>query len=187
MERAMKITPTTIAGAFVLEPEVRRDDRGFFTESWNQRAFDALVGRELRFVQDNHSHSKRGVLRGLHYQRAPHEQGRLVRVTRGAVFDVAVDLRRASPSFGHCACVELSADNARIVWLPPGLAHGFLALHDDTDFVYKTTAYYHPEAEGCIRWDDPALAIAWPLTGAPLLSPRDAAAPGLAEALPHGL
>jgi dTDP-4-dehydrorhamnose 3,5-epimerase len=179
----MKVTRTAIDGLLVLEPKVFGDERGFFLESFNQQSFDAAVGQEVRFVQDNHSRSARGVLRGLHYQLPPHAQGKLVRVTQGAVFDVAVDLRRSSPSFGRWVGVELSGQNHKQLWLPPGLAHGFLVTSDSADFLYKTTGYYAPEAERGVRWDDPAIGIAWPaLDGAPILSAKDAAAPGWADA-----
>ena len=179
----MKVTRTAIEGLLIVEPKVFGDERGFFLESFNQKAFEAAVGSVVQFVQDNHSRSSRGVLRGLHYQLPPHAQGKLVRVTQGSVFDVAVDLRRGSPSFGRWVGAELSARNHKQLWLPPGLAHGFLVTSDGADFLYKTTAYYAPEAERCVRWDDPALAIDWPLQGsAPLLSAKDAAAPALIEA-----
>lgn len=180
----MRFTPTDLPEVLIVEPQVHGDARGFFMESFNQRAFDAALGRHVEFVQDNHSRSARGVLRGLHYQRPPHAQGKLVRVARGAVFDVAVDLRRGSPRFGRWAGVELSETNHRQLWIPPGFAHGFLVLSDSADFLYKTTDYYAPECEACVRWDDPALAIAWPLADgqAPLVSARDAAAPGLGAA-----
>jgi dTDP-4-dehydrorhamnose 3,5-epimerase len=179
----MQITRTLIEGLLIMEPRVFGDARGFFLESFNQKAFDAAVGSETRFVQDNHSRSSQGVLRGLHYQLPPHAQGKLVRVTQGAVFDVAVDLRRSSPSFGRWFGIELSGENHRQLWLPPGMAHGFLVISESADFLYKTTAYYAPEAERGVRWDDPALAIAWPTGGrAPLLAAKDAAAPLLADA-----
>jgi len=179
----MKVTPTAIEGVLVLEPRVFGDERGFFLESYNQKAFDDALGRELRFVQDNHSRSARGVLRGLHFQLPPHAQGKLVRVTQGSVFDVAVDMRRSSPTFGRWVGVELSGQNHRQLWLPPGMAHGFLVTSDSADFLYKTTAYYAPQAERSVRWDDPAIGIEWPLPGgAPTLSAKDAAAPSLAEA-----
>jgi dTDP-4-dehydrorhamnose 3,5-epimerase len=178
----MKITQTAIKGCLLLEPRVFGDDRGFFMESYNQKAFDDAVGYETRFVQDNHSRSSRGVLRGLHYQAAPHAQGKLVRVMQGSVFDVAVDIRKGSPTFGRWVGVELSGLNHRQVWLPPGMAHGFLVTSDSADFLYKTTRYYAPEAERCIRWDDPAIGIAWPaLDRPPTLSMKDAAAPLLAD------
>ena len=172
----MKVSTTDIADVLVFEPKLFGDERGFFIESFNQKAFDTAVGQPVHFVQDNHSRSARGVLRGLHYQRAPHAQGKLVRVTQGCVFDVAVDIRRASPTFGRWVGVELSGDNHRQMWLPPGLAHGFLVLSDSADFLYKTTDYYAPQAEACIRWDDPALAVAWPDAGhAPIVSGKDSA------------
>lgn len=180
----MKISTTAIDGLIVLQPEVHRDARGLFVESWQCREFDLAIGRRVRFVQDNHSRSSHGVLRGLHYQQHPHAQGRLARVVHGRVFDVAVDLRRGSPSFGHWHGIELDGDELRMVWLPPGIAHGFLVLSDTADFLYKTTSFRVPHAERCIRWDDPELAIVWPNVGrAPLLSQRDATAPTLAEAL----
>lgn len=179
----MKLTPTELPEVLLIEPAVHGDARGFFMESFNQRAFDAAVGAHVAFVQDNHSRSARGVLRGLHYQLPPHAQGKLVRVARGAVFDVAVDMRRDSPRFGRWAGVELSADNHRQLWIPPGFAHGFLVLSDEADFLYKTTDYYAPQAEAAVRWDDPALAIAWPSVGAePKVSAKDAAAPPLRDA-----
>lgn len=176
----MRISTTAIDGVLVLEPKVFGDERGFFMESFNQRAFDAAVGRHVEFLQDNHSRSAQWVLRGLHYQLAPHAQGKLVRVTRGTVFDVAVDIREDSPTFGRWVGVELSELNHKSLWVPPGLAHGFLVLSEQADFLYKTTAYYEPASERAVRWDDPDLAIAWPLEGkAPLLSPKDAVAPTL--------
>ena len=179
----MKVTPTAIEGVLILEPRVFGDERGFFMESFNQRAFDVAVGHEVRFVQDNHSRSSQGVLRGLHYQLAPHAQGKLVRVTQGSVFDVAVDIRRGSASFGQWVGVELSGQNQRQLWLPPGMAHGFVVTSENADFLYKASQYYAPEAERGIRWDDPAIAIAWPTLGAPpQLSAKDAAAPLLADA-----
>lgn len=181
----MRAVATDLPEVLILEPRVFGDERGFFLESFNERAFEAAVGRPVRFVQDNHSRSARGVLRGLHYQQPPHAQGKLVRVTAGRVFDVAVDLRRGSPRFGRWAAAELSADNHRQMWIPPGFAHGFLVLSDSADFLYKTTDYYAPQAEAALRWDDPALAIAWPDLGAPpTLSAKDAAAPSLADAPP---
>ncbi len=179
----MRFTPTALPEVLIVEPKVHGDARGFFMESFNQRAFDAAVGRHVEFVQDNHSRSLRGVLRGLHYQLPPHAQGKLVRVARGAVFDVAVELRRSSPGFGRWVGVELSEDNQRQLWIPPGFAHGFLVLSESADFLYKTTDYYAPECEASVRWDDPALAIGWPLAGAaPQVSAKDAAAPPLAQA-----
>ena len=179
----MKVTPTAIEGLLILEPKVFGDERGFFLESFNQKAFDDTLGQEVRFVQDNHSRSAKGVLRGLHYQLPPHSQGKLVRVTQGAVFDVAVDMRRSSPTFGRWVGVELSGQNHRQLWLPPGMAHGFLVTSDSADFLYKTTAYYAPQAERCVRWDDPAIGIDWPALGRmPTLSTKDAAAPCLDQA-----
>jgi len=180
----MKVTTTEIDGLLILEPKVFGDARGFFMESFNQRAFDEAVGPGMAFVQDNHSRSTQGVLRGLHFQRAPHGQGKLVRVTQGSVFDVAVDIRPGSATFGRWAGVELSGDNHRQLWLPPGMAHGFLVTSDSADFLYKTTDYYAPQHEGCIRWDDPAIGIAWPLHGlVPRLSAKDADAPLLVNAV----
>lgn len=177
----MKVTPTAIPDVLVLEPRVFRDGRGHFFESFNQRDFDAATSTHVTFVQDNESRSGRNVLRGLHYQiRAP--QGKLVRVLRGTVFDVAVDLRRSSATFGRWTGVELSAENRRQLWIPPGFAHGFLVLSESADSLYKVTGYHAPQHERCIRWDDPTLAIAWPLQGAPVLSERDARAPGFSAA-----
>jgi dTDP-4-dehydrorhamnose 3,5-epimerase len=169
----------------ILEPKVFGDERGFFMESFNQRVFDEAVGHHVEFVQDNHSRSARGVLRGLHYQLPPHAQGKLVRVTQGSVFDVAVDMRKGSPTFGRWVGVELSGTNHRQFWIPPGFAHGFVVTSDSADFLYKTTDYYAPQAEGAVRWDDPTIGVQWPLEGlAPLLSAKDAQAPLLAAA-PH--
>jgi len=179
----MKVTTTAIEGLLILEPRVFGDERGFFLESYNQKAFDDALGHEVRFVQDNHSRSAKGVLRGLHYQLPPHAQGKLVRVTQGSVFDVAVDMRRSSPSFGRWVGVELTGQNHRQLWLPPGMAHGFLVTSDSADFLYKATQYYAPHAERCVRWDDPSIDIDWPaLASAPVLSAKDAAAPPLADA-----
>jgi dTDP-4-dehydrorhamnose 3,5-epimerase len=179
----MKVTPTALPEVLLLEPQVFGDDRGLFFESFNQRAFDDAVGRHVAFVQDNHSRSQRGVLRGLHYQLPPHAQGKLVRVTAGRVFDVAVDMRAGSASFGRWAGSELSAENHRQLWIPPGFAHGFLVLSDSADFLYKTTDYYAPQCEGAVRWDDERLAIEWPDVGCPpVLSAKDSAAPGLDRA-----
>ena len=173
----MIVETTAIADVLVLQPKVFGDARGFFLESFNQAAFDAAVGRPVAFVQDNHSRSARGVLRGLHFQKGAKAQGKLVRVTSGAVFDVAVDIRRDSPTFGRWVGVELNGENHRQLWVPPGLAHGFLVLTETADFLYKTTEFYSPADEGAVRWDDPDLAIAWPSLGqAPTLSAKDAAA-----------
>ncbi|MBK7529579.1 dTDP-4-dehydrorhamnose 3,5-epimerase [Piscinibacter sp.] len=170
----MKVTPTVIPDVLILEPKVFGDERGFFMESFNQRAFDEAVGRHVEFVQDNHSRSAKGVLRGLHYQLPPYAQGKLVRVTQGRVFDVAVDVRRSSPTFGRWVGVELSGENHRQLWLPAGMAHGFLVLSESADFLYKTTDYYAVTAEACIRYDDPTLAIAWPDAGQISVSAKDA-------------
>ena len=180
----MKVTKTAIEGVLILEPKVFGDDRGFFMESFSQKAFDEAVGHEVRFVQDNHSRSAKGVLRGLHYQRPPQAQGKLVRVTQGSVFDVAVDIRKDSPTYGRWVGVELSGTNHRQLWIPAELAHGFLVTSDSADFLYKTTQYYAPQAEGSVRWNDPALGIEWPLDGnTPLLSAKDTVAPLLADAV----
>lgn len=168
----MKAVPTRIPEVLVLEPRVFGDARGFFFESFNQRVFEEVTGLDVRFVQDNHSRSARGVLRGLHYQvRQP--QGKLVRVVRGAIFDVAVDLRRSSPTFGKWAGAELSEENRRQLWVPAGFAHGFVVLSESADVLYKTTEYYAPEHERCIAWDDPEIGIAWPAGPSPTLSDRD--------------
>ena len=178
----MNVLTTAISGVLILEPKVFGDARGFFMESYNARLFDQASGTKVEFVQDNHSRSTRGVLRGLHYQLPPHARGLLVRVSRGEVFDVAVDLRRRSPSFGLWVGVTLSDQNHRTAWLPPGLAHGFLVTSESADFLYKTSGYYAPEAEQSIRWDDPAIGIDWPQIGqAPILSARDANAPLFAD------
>ncbi|MEO8280468.1 MAG: dTDP-4-dehydrorhamnose 3,5-epimerase [Ideonella sp.] len=180
----MNLTRTAIDGVLIFEPRVFGDERGFFMESFNQKVFRDAVGEPIDFVQDNHSRSARGVLRGLHFQRPPHAQGKLVRVTQGSVFDVAVDIRRDSATFGQWVGVELSGSNHRQMWIPAGLAHGFLVTSDSADFLYKTTDYYAPELEGAVRWDDPALAISWPLDtlggDPPALSAKDAQAPLLA-------
>jgi len=171
----MNITRTAIDGVLVLEPKVFGDDRGFFMESFNQKAFDDAVGRSVTFVQDNHSRSVKGVLRGLHFQQGEHAQGKLVRATQGSVFDVAVDIRPGSATFGKWVGVELSGSNHRQLWLPPGMAHGFLVTSDSADFLYKATQYYAPQSEGCVRWNDPEIGIEWPLDGIePSLSAKDA-------------
>lgn len=180
----MNVIKTAIEGVLVLEPRVFGDARGFFMESFNRRALAEATGLQLEFVQDNHSRSSRGVLRGLHYQLPPHAQGKLVRVAHGVVFDVAVDMREGSPTFGSWVGVELSDQNHRQLWLPPGMAHGFVVLSQTADFLYKTTDYYAPQAERSVRWDDPTLAIDWPhLDSAFTLSPKDAAAPLLEDAV----
>ncbi len=170
----MLVTRTPIPGVVVIEPKVFGDDRGFFFESFNQRAFDEATGTSFTFVQDNHSRSSRGVLRGLHYQ-AKQPQGKLVRVVAGAIYDVAVDIREGSPTYGKWFGIELSADTKKQLWVPPGLAHGFLVTSDSADVLYKTTDYYAPEHERTILWSDPTLAIAWPLTAPPILSAKDRA------------
>jgi dTDP-4-dehydrorhamnose 3,5-epimerase len=168
----MKVTATAIPEVLILEPKVFGDARGFFYESFNQKTFNAATDQDVSFVQDNHSRSARGVLRGLHYQ-IQQPQGKLVRVVRGAVFDVAVDIRKASPTFGKWVGVELNEDNRRQLWIPPGFAHGFLVISDSADVLYKTTDYYAKEYEGCIRWNDPDLRINWPCGLPPLLSHKD--------------
>ena len=179
----MKATPLALPEVILFEPNVFGDDRGFFFESFNQRTFDEAVGHPVQFVQDNHSRSARHVLRGLHYQLAPHAQGKLVRVVQGEVFDVAVDVRRSSPTFGQWVGAHLSAANKNQLWIPPGFAHGFVTLSDTADFLYKTTDFYAPAAERAIVWNDPQLAIDWPLNGAePLLSGKDQAAPAFKDA-----
>jgi len=179
----MKVTPTRLPEVLIVEPRVFGDARGFFTESWNEQAFNEALGSEVHFVQDNHSRSSRGVLRGLHYQLPPHAQGKLVRVVSGTVFDVAVDMRASSPRFGQWVGVELSADNHRQLWIPPGFAHGFLVLSETADFLYKTTNNYAPQAEGSVRWDDPQIGIVWPLDSEPRqLADKDAKAPLLSGA-----
>ena len=180
----MKSISTVIADVFILEPKVFGDTRGFFLESFNSRAFAEATGLDVNFVQDNHSRSTRGVLRGLHYQ-ARQPQGKLVRVVRGSVFDVAVDIRKTSPTFGKWVGVELSEDNHWQLWVPPGLAHGFLVTSESADFLYKTTDYYAPEHERCLAWNDPAIGIDWPLgSDQPLLSVKDAAGLLLQDAIP---
>ncbi|RLU04344.1 dTDP-4-dehydrorhamnose 3,5-epimerase [Pseudomonas prosekii] len=168
----MNVTSTDLPGVLIIEPKVFGDERGFFYESFNARAFEQATGLKKAFVQDNHSRSRKGVLRGLHYQ-LEHTQGKLVRVTAGEVLDVAVDIRRSSPNFGRWASVRLSAQNSRQLWIPEGFAHGFLVLSEYAEFLYKTTDYYEPTAERCIRWDDPTLAIDWQLQEAPQLSEKD--------------
>ncbi len=178
----MNIVRTEIPDVVILEPKVFGDARGFFFESFNQAAFDAATGTRHQFVQDNHSRSQRGVLRGLHYQ-IQQPQGKLVRVAQGAVFDVAVDIRCGSPTFGRWVGVELSAENQRQLWVPPGFAHGFVVTSESADFLYKTTDYYAPQFERSIAWNDPALAIEWPDLGvAPTLSAKDQAGVPLAQA-----
>jgi dTDP-4-dehydrorhamnose 3,5-epimerase len=177
----MNIIETAIPGLLIIEPKVFGDDRGFFMESWNAKTF-AAAGLDLDFVQDNHSRSSRGVLRGMHYQQ-PNPQGKLVRVTAGAVYDVAVDMRRSSPAFGKWVGIELSAANKRMFWVPEGLAHGFLCLEDGTDFLYKCTSLYEPANEHSLLWNDPEVGIEWPLDGiVPQLSAKDAVGKPFGEA-----
>lgn len=177
----MNVITTPLEGVLILEPRVFGDDRGYFFESYNARRFQELAGLDPVFVQDNHSRSAKGVLRGLHYQ-IQHAQGKLVRVTEGSVFDVAVDLRKSSPTFGKWFGTELSAENKRQIWIPPGFAHGFVVTSDVASFLYKTTDYWAPEHERAVRWDDPAIGIDWPLDGEPQLSGKDLAAALLADA-----
>jgi len=176
----MKVESTELDGVKLIEPRVFGDDRGFFLESFNARAFDA-AGLAATFVQDNHSGSRRGVLRGLHYQ-VEHAQGKLVRVAVGEVFDVVVDLRRSSPTFGRSLGMTLSAENRLMLWVPAGFAHGFLTMSDHAEFLYKTTDYWYPEHERTLLWNDPVLGIAWPLSAAPVLTRKDAAGTPLAQA-----
>jgi dTDP-4-dehydrorhamnose 3,5-epimerase len=176
----MRVVPTSIPDVKIVEPRVFGDARGFFFESWNARAL-AEAGIAAEFVQDNHSRSAQGVLRGLHYQVA-HAQGKLVRVVAGEVYDVAVDLRRSSPTFGRHVAITLSAEDKRMLWVPPGFAHGFCVISASADFLYKTTDYWHPDHERTLLWNDPALGIAWPLAGPPTIAPRDAAGKPLSTA-----
>jgi dTDP-4-dehydrorhamnose 3,5-epimerase len=176
----VNVAPTVLPEVLVLAPRVFADDRGFFYESWNARVL-AEAGIAAAFVQDNHSRSRRGVVRGLHYQ-IERPQGKLVRVTAGEVFDVVVDLRRSSPRFGRAVGIVLSAENRKMIWVPPGFAHGFLTLSDFADFLYKTTDYWSPQHERTLLWNDPALGIDWPLAGVPVLAPKDAAGTPLARA-----
>jgi len=177
----MRAIPTAIPDVLIIEPKVFGDTRGFFFESYNERAFAQATGLKVNFVQDNHSRSAQGVLRGLHYQiRQP--QGKLVRVVRGSVYDVAVDLRKSSPTFGRWVGAELSEDNQRQMWVPAGFAHGFLVTSESADFLYKTTDYYAPEYERCIVWSDSSIGIQWPLIGAPVLSAKDVQGLILAQA-----
>ena len=179
----MKVITTAIPDVLILEPRVFGDERGFFFESFNRKAFQEATGLDVDFVQDNHSKSAKNVLRGLHYQLPPKAQGKLVRVVQGEVFDVAVDLRKTSKTFGQWVGHILSAENKRQMWIPPGFAHAFLTLSDTAEFLYKTTDYYSPEHERAIRWDDPEIGVNWPLIGAPILSPKDSSSPFLAGLL----
>jgi dTDP-4-dehydrorhamnose 3,5-epimerase len=179
----VQITRTALPEVLIIQPRVFGDERGFFFESFNQRAFDDAVGRHVEFVQDNHSRSQRGVLRGLHYQLPPHAQGKLVRVASGRVYDVAVDMRRSSATFGRWVGTELTADERHQLWVPAGFAHGFVVLSELADVLYKTTDYYAPAAEASVRWNDQQLAIAWPDPGVPIrLSDKDRTAQFLAQA-----
>ena len=177
----MKVTPTSIPSVLLIEPRVFGDTRGFFFESFNQRAFNQATGLDVNFVQDNHSRSSKGVLRGLHYQ-IQQPQGKLVRVVHGSVFDVTVDLRKSSPTFGQWVGVELTEDNNRQLWIPPGFAHGFYVLSDSADFLYKTTDYYAPEFECSLIWNDSTIGIEWPLNTQPIISAKDAQGKKLADA-----
>lgn len=177
----MKVTLASIPDVLVIEPMVAVDSRGFFFESFNQRAFNQATGLDVQFVQDNHSHSVKGVLRGLHYQ-IHQPQGKLMRVVRGAVFDVTVDIRRQSPYFGQWVGVDLTEHNHKLKWVPPGFAHGFLVMSETADFLYKTTDYYAPEFERCIAWNDAAIGIEWPLEAEPRLSEKDLTGLSLKEA-----
>lgn len=168
----MNVVHTDIPDLLIFEPKVFGDERGFFLESYNYRTFSEVTGLDVQFVQDNHSRSEKNVLRGLHYQ-IIQPQGKLVRVVKGSVYDVAVDLRKSSPHFGKWVGAELSENNKRQIWIPPGFGHGFLVLSDEADFLYKTTDYYAPEYERCIRWNDPKLGIDWPLSEEPMLSGKD--------------
>jgi dTDP-4-dehydrorhamnose 3,5-epimerase len=169
----MIFTPTKIPDVIIIDPKVIGDDRGFFFESFSDRAFRAAIGRPITFVQDNHSRSHRGVLRGLHYQLPPRAQGKLVRVVAGEVFDVAIDIRRSSPTFGKWVSQILSESNRKQLWIPPGFAHGFMTLSESADVLYKTTEFYYPESERCILWSDPSLGIRWPSPDCPSLSKKD--------------
>lgn len=169
----MKVIDTTIPDVKIIEPRVFGDERGFFFESFNQQHFEQAIGRPVTFVQDNHSKSTKGVLRGLHYQRPPHAQGKLVRCSVGEVFDVAVDIRAGSPTFGQWVGVILSADNKHQLWIPEGFAHGFVTLSETAELLYKATDYYTPHTDACIYWDDPAIGIEWPLPCTPVLSAKD--------------
>lgn len=175
------VTLTSLSEVLILEPQAFGDSRGFFFESYNARDFARVTGQDVLFVQDNHSKSAKNVLRGLHYQ-IDHPQGKLVRVTHGAVFDVAVDMRRSSPHFGRWDGVVLSAENKRQLWIPPGFAHGFVTLSDSAEFLYKTTDYWFPEHERCLLWNDPSVGVSWPIDATPLLAAKDMAGKPLSEA-----
>ena len=179
------VTPTSLSEVLILEPQVFGDSRGFFFESYNARDFARVTGQDVIFVQDNHSKSAKNVLRGLHYQ-IDHPQGKLVRVTHGAVFDVAVDMRRSSPHFGRWDGVVLSDENKRQLWIPPGFAHGFVTLSDSAEFLYKTTDYWFPEHERCLLWNDPSVGVTWPIEAPPLLAAKDMTGKPLSEAATFG-
>ena len=176
------VIDTKLDSVKLIEPRVFGDDRGFFMESWNQRDFDSLV-KSVNFIQDNHSRSKRGVIRGLHFQLPPHPQAKLVRCVLGSIFDVAVDIRKSSPTYGQWVGFELSAENKRQLWIPEGFAHGFVALTDFAEVCYKTNEYWYKECEGSIRWDDPTIGINWPMESLPCLSKKDALAPYFKDAI----
>ncbi|MBA6109347.1 dTDP-4-dehydrorhamnose 3,5-epimerase [Pseudomonas shirazica] len=178
----MHAIPLAIPDVFLVTPKVFGDERGFFYESFNARVFTEVTGQQPHFVQDNHSSSVRGVLRGLHYQLPPHAQGKLVRVVQGEVFDVAVDIRRGSPTFGKWVGALLSSQNRKQLWIPPGFAHGFVTLSETAEFVYKTTDFYSAQSERCIAWDDPQIAIEWPIDFEPRLSPKDQLGKALGQA-----
>ena len=180
VDRQMNVIKTSIPDVLIFEPKVFGDERGFFFESFNHKLFEEAVGYPVTFVQDNHSKSSKGVLRGLHYQLPPHAQGKLVRCVAGEVFDVAVDIRKSSPTFGQWVGVHLSAENKRQLWIPEGFAHGFVTLSESAEFLYKTTEYYHPESEGAIGWNDPDISIEWPVERV-LLSEKDKTALSFAE------
>ncbi len=177
----MQVTSTSLPEVLIIEPKVFGDERGFFFESFNRELLAEKVGITADFVQDNHSHSAKGVLRGLHYQ-IQCTQGKLVRVVRGSVFDVAVDIRKSSANYGRWVGVELNERNRRVLWVPPGFAHGYLVISESADFLYKTTDYWRPEHERCIRWDDPTIGIDWPLDGTPTLSAKDTQGKNIADA-----
>ena len=178
----MKITDSKIIDVKVIEPNVIEDERGFFFESFNHKKFEEAIGYNITFVQDNHSKSSNGVLRGLHYQLPPHAQGKLVRVIQGEVFDVAVDIRKSSPNFGKWIGETLSAENKKQLWIPEGFAHGFITLSETAEFIYKTTNFYNPKSEGSIIWDDPSIGISWPISFPPLITSKDEAANSLLQA-----
>ncbi|HFL4410096.1 TPA: dTDP-4-dehydrorhamnose 3,5-epimerase [Escherichia coli] len=183
----MNVIKTEIPDVLIFEPKVFGDERGFFMESFNQKVFEEAVGRKVEFVQDNHSKSSKGVLRGLHYQLEPYAQGKLIRCVVGEVFDVAVDIRKSSPTFGKWVGVNLSAENKRQLWIPEGFAHGFLVLSETAEFLYKTTNYYHPEAEGSLLWNDDDININWPSSFDIILSKKDENAPRFNRIIGNGI